>query len=185
MHCLNNGWFSGVAHAPSPHFNQRPEGVEIDCLVIHSISLPVGVFGNGNIAALFTHQLDCTQHASFDSLKDLKVSSHFVIDREGLITQYVSCLDRAWHAGASSLNGRENCNDFSIGIELEGSDFVAFTDLQYPALTQLTQQLLIRFPSITPERIVGHCDIAPTRKTDPGPFFDWSLFRGSLCRSAQ
>jgi AmpD protein len=162
----------------SPNFNERPQNEQIDLIVIHSISLPPAQFGNNFIEQFFTNQLDLNQHPYFmENLKDLKVSAHVVIDRDGKITQYVPFDKRAWHAGQSSFNGRLNCNDFSIGIELEGFDTVPYTEEQYAALAQLINALMRAYPHMTPERIVGHSDIAPGRKTDPGPFFDWQYFR--------
>lgn len=173
------GWFEGITLCPSPNFNARPAG-EISLLVLHNISLPPGQFGTGQVEALFQNRLDPNAHPFFQSIADLRVSAHFLIDRQGQVTQFVSCLDRAWHAGVSRFGERENCNDFSLGIELEGTDHQAFTEAQYASLTFLVQQLQRVFPELTNERICGHSDIAPDRKTDPGPFFDWSRLTSAL-----
>ena len=143
-------------------------------LVIHNITLPPGQFGTQYITDLFLNQLDLSADPWFSNVEGLKVSAHFVIDRLGHLTQFVSCDDRAWHAGASSFQGREKCNDFSIGVELEGTDDLPFEDVQYERLVALTQCLRARYPLTA---ATGHSDIAPGRKTDPGPFFDWSRFR--------
>ena len=174
-----SGWCEGVHRCPSPNFNERPDG-EISLLVIHNISLPPGQFATGKVQAFFQNRLDVTEHPYFEGIKALRVSAHFLIERDGQITQFVSCLDRAWHAGISSFEGREACNDFSLGIELEGTDDQPITDAQYQALIALTRQLQQHYPQITPQRICGHSDVAPGRKTDPGPCFDWARFRREL-----
>lgn len=174
-----SGWCQGVHRCPSPNFNERPDG-EISLLVIHNISLPPGQFATGKVQAFFQNRLDVTEHPYFEGIKALRVSAHFLIEPDGQITQFVSCLDRAWHAGISSFEGREACNDFSLGIELEGTDDQPFTDAQYQALIALTRQLQQHYPQITPQRICGHSDVAPGRKTDPGPCFDWARFRREL-----
>lgn len=174
-----SGWCQGVHRCPSPNFNERPDG-EISLLVIHNISLPPGQFATGKVQAFFQNRLDVTEHPYFEGIKALRVSAHFLIERDGQITQFVSCLDRAWHAGISSFEGREACNDFSLGIELEGTDDQPFTDAQYQALIALIRQLQQHYPQITPQRIYGHSDVAPGRKTDPGPCFDWARFRREL-----
>ena len=176
----SKGWLHGVRHLPSPHCNARPAGVAVDLLVIHNISLPPNEFGGAYVDALFCNILDCDAHPFFDQLRDLRVSAHFFIDRNGEVTQYVSLDQRAWHAGVSQWHGRENCNDFSVGIELEGTDVVPYTDMQYSALQKLTQNIAQYFPLISLECIVGHSDIAPDRKTDPGKSFDWPRFRQGL-----
>ena len=173
-------WLRGVNRIPSPNFNSRPADAEISLLVIHNISLPPGEYGNAHISDFFTNQLDCHAHPYFTEIADLQVSSHFLIDRCGQVTQFVSLENRAWHAGQSCFQGRENCNDFSVGIELEGTDDEPYTSEQYGALAKLARQLMILCPAIREERIVGHSDIAPGRKTDPGPSFDWPRFRGAL-----
>lgn len=172
------GWVAGVTHCPSPNFNARPEGEAISLLVIHNISLPPGQFGTGKVQAFFQNRLPIAEHAFFEQIKDLRVSAHFLIERDGRVTQFVSCLDRAWHAGVSRFEGREGCNDFSVGIELEGTDQTPFTDAQYTALQHLTLLLQAAWPIAG--RIRGHSDIAPGRKTDPGPAFDWERYRASL-----
>ena len=174
-----SGWCQGVCHCPSPNFNARPNG-EISLLIIHNISLPPGQFATGKVQAFFQNRLDVTEHPYFEGLRELRVSAHFLIERDGGVTQFVSCLDRAWHAGISSFEGRETCNDFSLGIELEGTDELPFSDAQYDALITLTRQLQAAYPGITLNRICGHSDVAPGRKTDPGPAFDWTRFRGAL-----
>lgn len=175
-----DGWSSGVGRAPSPNCDARPVGTAIDVLVIHNISLPPGQFGGGHIADLFTNCLDCDAHPYFAQLRGLRVSAHFLIRRDGAAMQFVSCLDRAWHAGLSSFGARERCNDFSIGIELEGSDFEAFAPAQYRTLASLTAALRQAYPLTD---VTGHEHIAPGRKTDPGPFFDWPRYR-ELTRTA-
>lgn len=171
------GWFSGVRKLASPNYDRRQPGSIVDLLVIHNISLPPDQFGGGEICQFFTNSLDHTAHPYFAQLKDVRVSSHFLITRTGGIVQFVPCHMRAWHAGVSSWQGRSRCNDFSIGIELEGSDFVPFTDVQYAALAKLSRRLLRAYPI---RSLAGHSDIAPGRKTDPGPYFDWDKFRSSL-----
>lgn len=166
------GWLHGATHLQSDNYNSRPSG-EISLLVIHNISLPPKRFGTGMVEALFTNQLPTDAHPFFAEIAHLKVSAHFFIKRDGAITQFVSCLDRAWHAGVSSFQGRDNCNDFSIGIELEGVDDQAYTEAQYQSLNNLSNELIKHYPMITSERICGHSDIAPNRKTDPGPAFQW------------
>jgi len=161
---------------PSPHFNQRPSGCDISLLVIHNISLPPGKFGGGFIDDLFQGCLDCSVDPYFEQLQGLEVSAHFMISRDGEVTQYVDTAQRAWHAGLSTFEGIKNCNDFSIGIELEGTDTTPFTSEQYSALISLTKSLQQQYPLITKQRITGHSDIAPGRKTDPGEAFDWQRF---------
>ncbi|MGC5703374.1 1,6-anhydro-N-acetylmuramyl-L-alanine amidase AmpD [Pseudomonas sp. NFXW11] len=173
------GWCDGVRHCPSANFNERPAG-EISLLVIHNISLPPGQFGTGKVQEFFQNRLDVTEHPYFAGIADLRVSAHFLIERDGTVTQFVSCLERAWHAGVSSFEGRETCNDYSLGIELEGTDELPFSDAQYQSLIALTAQLQAAFAAITPQRICGHSDIAPGRKTDPGPAFDWARYRAAL-----
>ena len=173
------GWCQGVRHCPSPNFNQRPSG-EISLLVIHNISLPPGQFGTGRVQQFFCNALAHHEHPYFAQLAELQVSAHFLIERDGAITQFVSCLERAWHAGVSCFDGRQGCNDFSIGIELEGTDLEPFEDAQYHALIELCRELQRAWPAITVERICGHSDIAPGRKTDPGPAFDWQRLRTAL-----
>ncbi len=180
---VNEGWLSGVIHCPSPHFNQRPTGESISLLVIHNISLPPGEFGGGHVQQFFQGKLDSAAHPYFTFIAEMQVSAHFLIERTGQITQFVSCLDRAWHAGQSRYAGRDQCNDFSIGIELEGADDVPYSDAQYQALSALTQCLRKAYPAITLSRITGHEHIAPGRKTDPGPAFDWGRYLRSMRQS--
>ncbi len=170
----NAGWCSGVDRLPSPNHDARPDGVAVDLLVIHNISLPPSEYGGTYIADLFTNCLDCDAHPYFDHLRDLRVSSHFLIRRDGQIIQFVPVTMRAWHAGLSNFQGRERCNDFSIGIELEGSDFEPFTDVQYQQLARLTYSLQRAVPLTA---VTGHEHIAPGRKTDPGPFFNWDNYQ--------
>ncbi|WP_339413877.1 1,6-anhydro-N-acetylmuramyl-L-alanine amidase AmpD [Pseudomonas sp. EA_35y_Pfl2_R5] len=174
-----SGWCDGIQHCPSPNFNQRPLG-EVSLLVIHNISLPPGQFGTGKVQAFFQNRLDAHEHPYFESIASLQVSAHFFIERDGVVTQFVSCNERAWHAGVSRFAERENCNDFSLGIELEGTDDLPFTAAQYAALIKLTRQLQTAYPAITLQRICGHSDIAPGRKTDPGSAFDWQRVRLAL-----
>ena len=173
------GWCAGVRHCPSAHCNERPQG-EISLLVLHNISLPPGQFGTGRVQEFFTSGLNASEHTYFAGIVDMRVSAHFFIERDGQISQFVSCLQRAWHAGESSFAGRENCNDFSLGIELEGTDDLPYSEAQYDALVPLVQQLLAAYPALSVERICGHSDIAPGRKTDPGPAFDWLRLRTAL-----
>lgn len=173
---LTEGWIDGIKRVPSPHFDERPEGESPSLLVIHNISLPPGQFGGPYIDQLFTGTLDPNEHAYFAEIQHLRVSAHCLIRRDGEIIQYVSFDKRAWHAGVSLFNGREKCNDFSIGIELEGTDDLDFTAEQYRSLNVVTQLLMKNYP-ITPEHITGHSDIAPGRKTDPGAHFDWRLYK--------
>lgn len=173
------GWFTDLRHCPSPNFNARPTG-EISLLVIHNISLPPGQFGTGKVQQFFQNCLAGDEHPYFAEICQMQVSAHFLIERDGAITQFVSCLERAWHAGVSSFAGRDNCNDFSLGIELEGTDEQPYSDEQYAALSALVACLRTAWPAITPQRVCGHSDIAPGRKTDPGPAFEWQRLRASL-----
>jgi len=169
----------------SPNCDARPSPDDITLLVVHGISLPPGTFGGDAIERLFTNRLDPTAHASFASIASLRVSSHFLVRRDGELVQFVACGDRAWHAGASSWRGRERCNDFSIGVELEGTDDTAYARPQYAVLGRLVRALARRYPIA---EIVGHSDIAPGRKTDPGPAFGWrrlSRLAGSRLRVAR
>jgi AmpD protein len=166
-----DGWSPGARALPSPHRDARPPGTVIELLVVHCISLPPGRFGGGHIERFFMGTLGADEHPYFERLRGVRVSAHFLVARDGLLTQFVSCLDRAWHAGASAWEGRSACNDFSIGVELEGSEFEPFTRPQYDALAALQRGLRAAYP-IRATR--GHSEIAPGRKTDPGPLFDWS-----------
>ena len=164
----------------SPNQNQRPDGQRVELLVIHNISLPPKVFGTPYVKQFFLNQLDVGADPYFAEIAELQVSAHIFINREGVITQFVPFDRRAWHAGVSSYEGRDHCNDFSIGIELEGADEIPFTDVQYQVLADVSVLLMKHYPGITADRIVGHEDIAPGRKTDPGPAFDWGRFRQLL-----
>jgi AmpD protein len=179
-----SGWVEGIQHCPSPNFNARPAG-EVSLLVIHNISLPPGQFGTGKVQQFFSNQLVADEHPYFAGICSLTVSAHFLIERDGAVIQFVSCADRAWHAGVSRFGARENCNDFSLGIELEGTDELPYTDAQYGALHNLIGELRRAYPAISPERIVGHSDIAPGRKTDPGAAFDWPRLRAALKESTR
>lgn len=176
---IHDGWLNNVTHIPSPYHDDRPEGEEPTLLVIHNISLPPGQFGGPYINQLFTGTLNPGEHPFFDEIKHLRVSAHCLIRRDGEIIQYVPFNKRAWHAGQSNYQGREKCNDYSIGIELEGTDYEAFTEAQYVTLTKLTRLLITEFPQIE-QNITGHSDIAPHRKTDPGPYFDWQHYKNAL-----
>jgi AmpD protein len=181
-------WLIGARCLPSPHCNARPASPggapRIDLVVLHGISLPLGRFGTGAIEALFTGTLDPGADPSFAPLRGLQVSAHLLIDRRGELAQFVPFPERAWHAGRSAFGGRPECNDYSIGIELEGTDQIPYTDPQYASLIPVLRCLMRAWPGIQPGRIVGHCDIAPGRKTDPGPAFDWSRLRTALASPA-
>lgn len=179
---IQNGWLDAARRVPSLHFNARPDNAsgQISLLVIHGISLPPGQFGGLWIDALFTGTLDPAADPYFATIAGLQVSAHCLIRRDGEVVQYVSFADRAWHAGVSCFQGQSACNDFSIGIELEGTDSSGYTNAQYRQLTAVTQLLLATYPALTLDRIAGHCDIAPGRKTDPGDSFDWALYRRLL-----
>ena len=164
-------------YVASPNFDERPGGPAITLLVIHNISLPPGEFGGDGIERLFTNELDSAAHPYYRTLAGERVSAHFLVRRMGELVQFVPCAKRAWHAGVSAWCGRSRCNDFSIGIELEGADDVPYTESQYRLLSELACVLRCAYPIAD---IVGHSDIAPSRKTDPGPSFDWSRFRGSI-----
>jgi len=168
-------------YVASPNCDERPPGEAVTLLVLHNISLPPGEFGGDDIVRLFTNALDYGAHPYYGTLAGLLVSAHFLIRRSGELLQFVPCTKRAWHAGASAWRGRNRCNDFSIGIELEGADDVPYTGPQYRVLAELTRALQSAYPIAD---IAGHCDIAPERKTDPGPSFDWSRFRASIAQKA-
>ncbi|ANS84458.1 1,6-anhydro-N-acetylmuramyl-L-alanine amidase AmpD [Vibrio scophthalmi] len=174
------GWYQAARHVPSPFFDHRSDSEDISLLVIHNISLPPGKFGGPYIEQFFLGTLDADEHPFFKVIHKMGVSAHCLIRRDGEVVQFVSFRDRAWHAGASSFAGRERCNDYSIGIEMEGSDYVAYTDEQYQALSTLSLQLMQHYPLITLPRITGHQYIAPLRKTDPGLVFDWVRYREAL-----
>lgn len=161
----------------SPHCDERPSGTQVDLLVLHGISLPPGDFGGAAIEQLFTGNLDPTEHDYFAAIHQLRVSAHVLVRRTGELVQFVPFQRRAWHAGASHFAGRDRCNDFSIGIELEGADDIPYATAQYEALARLLSALFDAYPTLSPERLVGHSDIAPGRKTDPGPAFDWDRLR--------
>jgi len=171
---------SNASYMPSPNHDLRPEEADISLIVIHCISLPPGVYEGNQIEDFFLNKLDISQHEYFNSIKDLKVSSHLLIKRDGEVIQFVPFNKRAWHAGISSFNGVDDCNDYSIGIELEGTDNSEFTDQQYNCLMKITKSLLLNYPNLCKERIVGHSTIAPNRKTDPGTFFNWSKLLDNL-----
>jgi AmpD protein len=176
---IQDGWLEPARRILSPNQDLRPTG-EISLVVIHSISLPPGQFGGGFVDQLFTNRLDPQAHPYFAAIAGLKVSAHLFIDRQGKLTQYVPFHRRAWHAGVSCYKGREKCNDFSIGIELEGTETLPFTEAQYATLVEVLGVLLKTYPELSRERIVGHSDIAPRRKTDPGPSFDWERLYWAL-----
>ena len=177
---IDQGWLYQAKRVVSPNMDARTDINDISLLVIHNISLPPEQFGGPYIAQLFSNCLDPDEHAYFQDIYQLKVSSHLLIDRKGQITQFVPFDKRAWHAGVSKFAGREGCNDFSIGIELEGADHIPFTEEQYKELAAVTRQIIATYPKIKADRIVGHSDIAPGRKTDPGPAFDWKKYRQLL-----
>lgn len=181
---LENGWLVDARHVPSPHHDCRPEDEKPTLLVVHNISLPPGEFGGPWIDALFMGTLDPDTHPFFAEIAHLRVSAHCLIRRDGEVVQYVPFDKRAWHAGVSMYQGRERCNDFSIGIELEGTDTTPYTDSQYQQLVAVTQTLIGLYPAIA-GNITGHSDIAPARKTAPGPAFDWPRFRAMLTASSE
>ena len=170
----SNGICSEAKFIASPNIDVRPNAEDISLIVIHNISLPPNQYGRNGVIELFTNQLNPDEHPYYAEIGHLKVSSHFFIRRDGELIQFASCNDRAWHAGTSNWQGRERCNDFSIGIELEGSDFETFEPMQYETLETLIASIKVRYPI---EAIAGHSDIAPERKTDPGPYFDWSSIK--------
>lgn len=169
-----------VRFLPSEHHDARPTGMEIDMIVLHAISLPPGAFSPEHVEALFMGQLEVSAHPFFADLEGLRVSAHFVVDRKGAVTQFVPVLRRAWHAGPSSWEGRDQCNDYSIGIEMIGDEVHPFTPAQYRETARLCHMLMQQFPAIGRERIVGHQEVAPDRKWDPGRQWDWAHFRRSL-----
>ena len=178
---IESHWLIGARRAHSPNQDVRPIPTsEIDLLVIHSISLPPGTFGGAHIEQFFCNQLDPESHPYFQEISHVRVSAHLLICRSGETVQFVPFDQRAWHAGESQYQGRSSCNDFSFGIELEGTDKTHYTDPQYVKLAEVTQSLLKSYPRLLPERIVGHADVAPGRKTDPGTSFDWTRYRSLL-----
>ncbi|MGQ0750820.1 MAG: 1,6-anhydro-N-acetylmuramyl-L-alanine amidase AmpD [Betaproteobacteria bacterium] len=182
FHLNEEGLVEGVRYVPSPNCDARPPDAAIELIVVHAISLPPGAFGGPGIVELFTNRLDSGAHPYYASLAGVRVSAHFLLRRDGEPIQFVPCARRAWHAGASSWRGRSRCNDYSIGIELEGCDEAPFEIPQYDALAALTRVLKGRYPIAD---IVGHRDVAPGRKTDPGPHFDWPRFRALVARTPQ
>jgi AmpD protein len=172
-----DGWLDSACRIPSPNCDERPMGQAVTLIVVHNISLPPGVFGGEGVTELFTNQLDPKAHPYYAGIKELRVSTHFFIRRGGELLQFVPCGKRAWHAGSSNWLGRERCNDFSIGIELEGTDDRPFEEAQYRILANLVRQLRRAYPI---EAMVGHSDIAPGRKTDPGPCFSWERLQTLL-----
>ena len=180
MSCLTfdaQGWITEARRMDSPNYDERPVGEMVDLVVIHNISLPPGEFGGNGVAELFTNRLNPDAHPYYREIYQRKVSAHFFIRRNGELIQFVSCDKRAWHAGVSAWHGRERCNDFSIGIELEGADDMPFDESQYPVLTNLLEALGQKYPI---SGMAGHSDIAPGRKTDPGPYFDWARLKRSV-----
>lgn len=175
----HEGWWRGAAACASPNFDARPAGEAINLVVLHSISLPPGEYSGDAIERLFTNRLDWDAHPYYQGIRGLRVSAHFLVRRDGLLLQFVSCEQRAWHAGASVWRGRENCNHYSIGVELEGLEGAPFEDAQYLALARLLRALALRYPI---DEVVGHEDVAPGRKADPGAGFDWARLRRQLRR---
>ncbi len=175
-----SGLLAPANYHASPNADARPPGVQPELLVIHNISLPPGEFGAGHISDFFTNRLDYSLHPYFDTLRKLRVSAHLCLYRDGTWCQFVPFHQRAWHAGVSQYQGRERCNDFSIGIELEGTDTLPYTDAQYAILHTICRLLIQTYPGLSVDRIAGHSDIAPGRKTDPGPAFDWFRLRHLL-----
>ena len=172
-----DGWLKPVRRIPSPNCDERPAGCAVELIVVHAISLPPGEFGGTGIIDLFMNRLDRAAHPYYAAVADLSVSAHFLVNRDGALVQFVPCAMRAWHAGVSSWRDRTQCNDFSIGIELEGADDVPFAEAQYARLAALTRALQARYPIAD---IVGHSEVAPGRKTDPGPHFDWRRYRAMV-----
>jgi AmpD protein len=178
-----DGILAGAEQVASPNCNARPPGCDVQLIVIHNISLPPGSFGGPHIAELFTNCLDPAEHPYFAEISNLEVSAHFLIRRDGVVQQFVSTDERAWHAGESVWRGQSNCNDFSVGIELEGADHEPYADAQYTQLAKLVCLLRKTYSKIEPDAIVGHSDIAPGRKTDPGPSFDWARLNREASRN--
>ena len=174
------GWLRGARHVASQNCDPRPVQARVEVLIIHSISLPSGMYGGLDVERLFTNRLETESRSNYADLKGLKVSAHLFIRRDGEVIQFVSFEARAWHAGVSSCEGRERVNDFSVGIELEGTDQTPFEDTQYASLIEVSRALLVRYPMVTADRFYGHSDIAPGRKSDPGPYFDWNRYRTAM-----
>lgn len=177
---LESTLLNDVPFTPSPNCDERPENIDINLIVIHGISLPPDSFGSQDIDLFFTNQLDAAKHPYYQTIADLKVSAHLLIRRDGDMTQFVPFSKRAWHAGDSSFEGKNNCNDYSIGIELEGSDAIPYTDRQYRRLAAVVCTLMSHYPAVIPARIVGHADVAPGRKTDPGASFEWDTLHNYI-----
>ena len=177
---IDSGLMRGVRQVASPNRDTRPPGVAADLMVVHGISLPPGEFGGPWIDRLFTNTLPAEVHPYFAEVAALRVSSHLAVARDGAVTQYVKFTERSWHAGQSNYRGREACNDFSVGVELEGTDMLPYEPAQYGALAQIVAALCAAYPGLSPDRLVGHSDIAPGRKTDPGPAFDWPRARSLI-----
>jgi N-acetyl-anhydromuramoyl-L-alanine amidase len=182
---LESGLMRGAEQVLSPNFDARPIGVEAELIVVHGISLPPGEFGGPWIERFFTNSLPLDMHPYFAEIGELRVSSHLVVARDGGLTQFVRFTDRAWHAGLSSFGGRVACNDFSIGVELEGADTIPYEAAQYDTLVELVAALCDAYPRLSPERLVGHSDISPGRKTDPGPAFDWQRARSGIAAACK
>lgn len=182
MSCSTEGalWLPTLKATPSPNQDARPDPQDVSLLVIHNISLPPGQFENGRVEQFFLNQLSAEDDPYFRQIAELRVSAHIFISRSGQAQQFVALDRRAWHAGKSCFEGRERCNDFSIGIELEGTDSSPYRRPQYETLADISSQIIAIYPNITTDRITGHSDIAPDRKTDPGPAFDWQLYRSLL-----
>lgn len=172
-----DGWLAGATRRPSPNCDARPDGVPVTLVVVHGISLPPGTFGGDAIERLFTNRLDACAHPYYAAIAHLRVSAHFLVRRDGRVVQFVPCAKRAWHAGASCWRGRERCNDYSVGVELEGTDTRTYTARQYHRLARVLCALRSRYPIA---HVAGHSDVAPGRKTDPGPAFDWRRLRDLL-----
>lgn len=183
LFAIDNNLLVGARHLHSPNQSERSAESDIELLVIHNISLPPGEFGTHCVEQFFCNSLDTSQHPFFQEIADLKVSAHLLIDRTGAVTQFVPFDKKAWHAGQSVFCGRDNCNEFSVGIELEGTDNEPFTEAQYQVLTAVSVALMRSYPHLILDRIVGHSDIAPGRKTDPGPCFDWSGYKNAVQRA--
>lgn len=179
------GLIRPAEQCPSPNQDSRPDGAEPDLIVIHGISLPPGEFGGPQVEQLFTNRLDWDAHPYFSEIRNLKVSSHLFVRREGKLIQFVPFSRRAWHAGASCYRDRQNCNDFSIGIELEGEDATPYSDSQYVVLTRIIDVLQATYPSLSARRVAGHCDVSPNRKSDPGPAFDWLRLYDGLSNNTE
>ena len=177
---ITSGLIKEARQQMSPNCDSRPDETDISLIVIHGISLPPGKFGNNYIDQLFCNELNPNEHPYFKEIEELKVSSHFLVRRDGELVQYVPLNKRAWHAGVSCYETRDCCNDFSIGIELEGEDETPYTEIQYQVLSKLIRNLLKTYPALNEQTIAGHSDIAPGRKTDPGDAFDWDLLRKLL-----